>query len=369
MIHEFRLPNGLDYIKLPCLNRGVSGELSAKYLGTSVEETVALRSHLIHLAATHFKPDLLLVDKKPTGLKGELTATLDYLQKSLPKSRRVLLLRDILDAPKKTIDEWCRLGYYAAIRAHYDQVLVVGMQAVFDLTKEYSLPPSIACKVRYCGYIRKPSGSLNRTELRSQLGIEQTEQLVLVTPGGGEDGYNLLYTYLQGLKDISESTEQDETVRSLVLCGPEMPTEQCVRLQQLAVNCSSIVFKSFTNNFLSYLKAADVVVSMGGYNTITETLALGKRVVVVPRIQPSQEQLIRATRFAHRNWIAMVHPEQMTGRSLILAVLAQLDNPLPKLPELPEKLNFDGLANVAQHLTALISSDRQPVSSSMCLLA
>ncbi|MEL7316717.1 MAG: glycosyltransferase, partial [Cyanobacteria bacterium J06559_3] len=80
MIQGFRLPKGLDYIKLPCLNRGIAGDISAKYLGTSTEETVALRSQLIYSAACHFKPDLLLVDKKPAGLKGELTQTLEYLQ-------------------------------------------------------------------------------------------------------------------------------------------------------------------------------------------------------------------------------------------------------------------------------------------------
>ena len=66
---KFRLPQRLDYIKLPCLNRGLSGELCAKYLRMPTEETVALRSQLIHSAVTHFKPDILLVDKKPTGFK------------------------------------------------------------------------------------------------------------------------------------------------------------------------------------------------------------------------------------------------------------------------------------------------------------
>jgi predicted glycosyltransferase len=46
MLHSFRLPKRLDYIKLPCLNRGASGEMSAKYLGTEIDETVKLRSEL-----------------------------------------------------------------------------------------------------------------------------------------------------------------------------------------------------------------------------------------------------------------------------------------------------------------------------------
>ena len=347
MIQGFRLPKGLDYIKLPCLNRGISGDLSAKYLGTSTEETVALRSQLIYSAATHFKPDLLLVDKKPAGLKGELTKTLNYLQHNLPKTKRVLLLRDILDTPEKTISEWHRLGCYEDIQTYYDQVLVAGMQLIFDLVQEYQFSLPTALKVRYCGYIRKQPGALERDALRRQLGLQETDRLVLVTPGGGEDGYELVNTYLQGLKQ----TTHDETLHSLVLCGPEMPGEQQLQLQQLAATCPRVILQNFTDDLLSHLAAADAVVSMGGYNTLTEILTLSKRTIVVPRIKPSQEQLIRATRLAERGLVQMIHPEYVTPRSLIQDVLAQLDDPSP----LPAGLDFNGLPRIANHLATLLS--------------
>ena len=47
MLQSFRLPQGLDYIKLPCVNRGESGQLSAKYLSTDVNEILQLRADLI----------------------------------------------------------------------------------------------------------------------------------------------------------------------------------------------------------------------------------------------------------------------------------------------------------------------------------
>jgi len=386
MIHEFRLPKGLDYIKLPCLNRGVSGELAAKYLGTSIHETVALRSQLIRSAAVHFKPNLLLVDKKPTGLKGELTDTLKYLQQAIPNSKCVLLLRDILDTPEKTISEWCRWGYYQALQTHYDQVLVAGMQGVFDLVQEYRLPLPVAHKTRYCGYIRKSLSDRQRADPRVQLGIHPTEPLVLVTPGGGEDGYSLVHAYLKGLKQLQGccDTSADQasshklsshklsfnqtslrsaypagsSLRSLILCGPEMPTSQRLRLQKLAATCSGTIFQSFTRHLLSYVQAADVVVAMGGYNTLTEILTLGKRTVVVPRVNPSQEQLIRATRFTQQGWITMMHPEQMTGRSLMQIVLKQLSGP----SVLPENLDFNGLPNISQHLSELLAPDQLQLS-------
>ena len=364
MIHAFRLPKGLDYIKLPCLNRDVSGQLSAKYLGTSFEETVALRSHLIQLSAIHFKPDLLLVDKKPTGLGGELGATLDYLQGNLPNSKCVLLLRDILDAPEKTVDEWVRWRYYQTIQTYYDQILVVGMQAVFDVVQEYRLPAAIAHKVRYCGYIHKRAAGQEVEQAEDgnyatppiQPDLKSTDRLVLVTPGGGEDGYSLVNTYLAGLKSLAEHPS-DLSFHSLILCGPEMPLAQQSQLQQLAAECSGVTFRSFTNHLLSYLAAADVVVAMSGYNTVTEILALRKQAVVVPRTQPSQEQLIRATRFAQRGWVTMLHPDKLKGRSLLRAVVTKLANPSCS----PSGIDFNGLPQICRYLSELLSP---PVSSS-----
>jgi predicted glycosyltransferase len=47
MLHSFRIPKRLDYIKLPCLNRDTLDEMSVKYLETEINETVKLRSELI----------------------------------------------------------------------------------------------------------------------------------------------------------------------------------------------------------------------------------------------------------------------------------------------------------------------------------
>jgi predicted glycosyltransferase len=163
MLHSFRLPKGLDYIKLPCLNRGTSGELSVKYLKTEIEETVALRSQLILSAIGSFKPDVFLVDKKPYGMRNELQTSLEYLQKELPETQRILLLRDILDHPDVTVQDWQNHGYYDAIQMFYDRVMVVGSADVFDVCQEYQFPAAVAEKVQFCGYIRKKTGDSNST--------------------------------------------------------------------------------------------------------------------------------------------------------------------------------------------------------------
>ncbi len=346
MLQGFRLPKGLDYIKLPCLSRSTSGLLSAKYLGTATDETITFRAHLILSAAKHFKPDLLLVDKKPYGLQGELAHTLKFLKRQLPQSKCVLLLRDILDAPAQVCQEWQSQGYYQAIQSQYDQVLVVGMPEVFDLAQEYQFPLPAARKVRYCGYIQKSSERPQGDEIRRFLRLSPTEKLILVTPGGGEDGLPLIETYLQGLETLDPSIP----LRSLILCGPEMPVPQQKALQKRVAAKPAIELQVFTDNLLGHLDAADAVVSMGGYNTLTEILALHKRTVVIPRTSPSQEQLIRTDRFTQRGLVQSIHPRALTPQLLIHRVLDQL-----KQPTLPRTLDFGGLPQIVHHLSELVA--------------
>src|SRR5262245_1283604 len=77
-----------------------------KYLGTEIGETIRLRSDLILSAVANFKPDIFLIDKKPYGVKNELVMALNYARLHLPESRRMLVLRDILDSPQRTIRAW-----------------------------------------------------------------------------------------------------------------------------------------------------------------------------------------------------------------------------------------------------------------------
>ncbi|THJ20946.1 MAG: hypothetical protein CAF44_010345, partial [Nitrospira sp. CG24D] len=71
MIQSFRIPKGIDYIKLPCLSRTARDGYSAKYLDSTIGDVIRLRSDLILSAVLNFKPDVMLVDKKPYGVKHE----------------------------------------------------------------------------------------------------------------------------------------------------------------------------------------------------------------------------------------------------------------------------------------------------------
>jgi predicted glycosyltransferase len=348
MLQSFRLPQGLDYIKLPCLHRDEEGNLSAKYLKLDMGETVQMRGDLILTTALNFKPDLVLVDKKPYGLKDELRETIETLKASLPETKWVLLLRDILDHPARTILEWQQLDSYQAIQSFYDQVLVVGTPEVFNPCVEYKFPAAIAAKVQFCGYMRRPPGLKSRKTVRQEFKMASGDRCVLVTAGGGEDGYPLIRSYFEGLALLPK----DYRLKSIVICGPEMAQDERESLYEMAKQYPQVEISEFTDDLMSYVAAADTVVAMGGYNTFCEILSAQKPSIIVPRVVPSEEQLIRAKKMGQMGLLKAILPEELTPKSLMESIFQQLSNPSQYVAKI-KTLDLNALPRISHYISTL----------------
>lgn len=348
MVHSFRIKNGIDYIKLPCLSRTSAEGYAAKSIGIDLEETVQMRSNLILHTANSFKPDVILVDKKPYGVEHELRETLDYVHANLPDTKLALLLRDVLDSAEATTAVWRKNHYYEAVRKFYDLVLVAGLQGVFDLSKEYRFPCAAQAKVRFCGYLGQDEKPRRRAELRRELN-PQTDKLVLVTVGGGEDGFDLLKNYLTALSPRGDAQGFD----SVIVCGPEMAPQRRAEIIALAARRAHVQVREFVSDMVGHMDAADVVVSMGGYNTVCELLSLHKHAVIVPRAKPVEEQWIRAQRMANLGLFRVIHPDCVTPANLRAAVdeLIRRHDEQP----MPPSLDLDGLPKIAGHIAGLLS--------------
>lgn len=350
MLHSFRGEQGFDYIKLPCLKRSEDGALGVKFLDLGVESVVALRSQLILATIKSFQPDLLLVDKTPGGLAGELEAGLSFIQQSLPHTKIVLLLRDILDNASSTMALWKRNNYYAVLRRFYDMILVVGQSDIYDIREEYQLPESEREKVRFCGYIGREKGRTGRRELRAELGVAEDEKLVLLTTGGGEDGYRLIDAFTAA----QEEEEWPAGVKSLIVTGPELDAAKRQRLMRWAENRPRVSVIEFTDDMMSHLDAADVVVSMGGYNTVCEILTLRKRAIVVPRVTPVEEQGIRAERMARLSLFRCLTPARLTPKTLAGEVRNEIQS-AARDAEPGGQVQMDALPRIAYHLQSLVA--------------
>ena len=354
MLHAFRVSKRMDYVKLPSLKRTQEGDYDVNSLGLDFQETLKLRANIILSTVMDFEPDLMLVDKKPYGVANELASSLEFLKRRVNRPKLVLLLRDILDSPKATIPVWQKNGYYDAIESMYDRVLVVGSEKIYDLTEQYKFPGACADLVRYCGYIRRDAEYRPRDVVRAELGVGEIP-LILVTAGGGEDGDQLLGCYLDVIRRGSGLPQ----AKTLLICGPEMSAKHSRGIRDVAAQCPGVLVKEFTDDMISYMNAADLVVSMAGYNTVCEILSLKKRAIVVPRTKPVQEQWIRAQCMSQRGLLRAIHPARLTPDCLRRAIREELIG-IDRRVEGLREVDLDGLSNIGNSITALLNQARAP---------
>ena len=280
---------------------------------------------------------------------------LNLLQRRGHRAKRVLLLRDILDSPKKTISVWKKNGYHEAIQHHYDKVLVVGTSEIYDIRKEYQFPESIHQKVHFCGYLARERSEVTTSDFKSKLGF-QNGRLVLVTAGGGEDGYLLLCSYLKGLLNYP----LDNNTKTLMICGPEMSESQRKLLVDLAGKCQNVIMQDFADDMMACMEAADLVVAMGGYNTTCELLSLKKRAILVPRIKPALEQWIRADRLAKLGVIRVIHPNELNPKLLIESVREELGRTNIHASSF-YKVDMNGMQRISASISELLYENYDPL--------
>ena len=345
MLHAFRLAPRIDYIKLPCLTRTGSGDYEVRSLGLSYEATIRMRRQMLMSAMSAFAPDLVLVDKKPFGVDEELRPAIEDAASWRTPPAFALMLRDILDEPATTIPIWRKNRYYEAIEAYFDAVLVLGSQEVFDLPTEYRFPPTLTTRVEFCGYLRRSPTPGAGTEAGRPPVEGDGRARVLVTPGGGADGAHLIDAFRAALV----STRWPR-VASTVVAGPEMPDAATQDLHALALGRDDLHVLHFTDDLPSHIAAADLVVSMAGYNTVCEILSADRRAVLVPRVRPVKEQLIRAHLLAGRGIVDMIHPDALTPDALLGAI----DTNLEATHDHQGDLDLGGLERVEKHVAGLL---------------
>ncbi len=275
---------------------------------------LALRRGLILETVSTFKPDLLLVDHAPLGMRGELRPALEYVRANLPQSRTVLGLRDILDDPEVVRATWREQAVYEALETLYDRLVVYGLPEVCDPVADYELPPAVAARTRFSGYIRRDDPAIPADEVRRALGLGADEQLVLVTTGGGGDGMPVEEAYVQAL------LLRPANWTSVVVTGPFMPDAERERLEALCRGVPSVLISRFERDLPSLMRAADAVVTMGGYNSLCEVTGSDARAIVIPRTTPRKEQLLRAQAFARLGLVDLLLPEEATPSRLRDAV-------------------------------------------------
>jgi predicted glycosyltransferase len=303
------------------------------------------RSDVLADAVRDFRPDLLLVDRYPRGMHNELAGALDLYAAEHPGAPAVLGLRDILDSPDVIRDEWRAQGHSEAIRESYRMVLCYGDPSVYDPISEYGLPRDVAERIRFTGYLADELFAADAPEVRRRHEAADG-RLALCTLGGGRDAAFIAHSFLSAIEHL-----RGDGWSGVLITGPYMARDEVDRLRDAATGVTVI---TMVDDMPSYLAAADAVVCMGGYNTTCEVLALAVPAVIIPRIQPRQEQLMRAERLSARGLVRWMHPSSLSAQGLAANMEGVAAQPRADLAARIGAIAHRGVHTAAQHLAALL---------------
>lgn len=324
----------VDFVKIPSVIKLRNGEYTSMDRHIDLQETMKMRQSIIRHTAETFEPDIFIIDKEPLGLRGEVEDTLAYLKTR--GTTLILGLRDVMDAPHLLEAEWKRHDVLRKIGNLYDDVWVYGPPDFYDPLTGIDIPQSVRSKMNFVGFLQR------KASLEPSTSQPGREDYLLVTTGGGGDGADLV-------RDVIAAYDADPTLthKAVIVLGPYMSADQRSKFREACESRPRLEIIEFDNRMEDRIAGAKAVVAMGGYNTYCEILSFDKPALIVPRTQPREEQLIRATRASELGLISMLSGEDSADAVKFASAIKDVLKRDPPSVSAPG-MHLEGLPNISR---------------------
>ena len=332
---------GIDYVKLPSLSKLGRGAYQAGSLRIDAQTTRDMRMRIIEGVIASIQPDVFLVDHEPSGAMDELRPILETLRKR-PNVRAVLGLRDVLDEPARTRALWSEHSIGQLIAEAYDHVLVYGDEGFFPSIEAYGLAALKPGNVTSCGIVTAVQPCRRLIQNRKP-------EHVLVSGGGGRDAFPMISAAVAAMGILPERKRP----RMTVITGPLMDLELQTESVRMGAKFGVEVLKTVAD-LPSLMTNSDLLITMAGYNSINEALAVGCPIVTVPRLGPSAEQRLRAEALERAGLAHYLRREDLSPQSIAKLLLAT------HLAPQTARLNTDGVRNAGRIISSMCSTAPHP---------
>ena len=339
VIGSFEFRARVDFVRMPGVIKLKDGSYTSLKLHIDLRQTMAIRESIIMQTAAAFLPDLFLVDKEPLGLEGEVHNTLKNLRAR--GTRTVLGLRDVLDGVDALQKEWARKSAPAALQDLYDEIWIYGTEEFYHPLRGLDLPNEVLDKTIFTGYLR-------RVATDDDTAADIAQPYILISPGGGKDGEAMVDRVLQTLPRAKLHAA------AVVVLGPFMDEPQRAKFRARAADMPNTLVLDYHPRLENLLANAAGVIAMGGYNTFCEILSFNKPALIIPRITPRTEQLIRARRAAELGLVTIVEPDRANVENLLPLIKNLTAQPNPK-PRIPDGM-LNGMECVSGRVLTLLDS-------------
>jgi len=309
---DVQMPANVRECRLPGImtNRNPK-DLVAMDQNMSLEQVRRQRKQMLHDIYASESPDVWMIEFYPFGrnaFRFELDPLLDRIRKNrLPQCLVVSSLRDIL--VEKANTQLYELRVIHKLNRYFDALLIHSDPNLVKLDETFSRMDKIAVPVVYTGFVATRPVPDARSAIREMLGIGDDAILIVASCGGGKAGAPLMKAAIEASQCLRPGLDP----YLYVFAGPYMAAADYERLRRLSDDRVRVA--RFTDDFLSYLAAADVSISMGGYNTCMNLLSSGVKALVWP-FSFDREQGLRAQRLARRGILRVLRdtdldPERM----------------------------------------------------------
>ncbi len=286
-----RLPDHVRHVELPGLM--MDDTFSTLYSvdeGKTVDTVKQERQQQLLDLVRREAPDLFLVELYPFGRRAfgfELVPVLEHLRSSLKDHPCTVVcsLRDIL--VEKSDRQTYETRVIRALNHAFDAVLIHSDPEWVRLDDTFSQVAQIRIPLIYTGFITPFPDPAKVMEIRKQCGLQDDEKLIVASAGGGSVGAGLLKAAVAAFRHLPSC----DRFFLKVFTGPYMDGADVAALKRSAGH--RIVVEQFDPDFVSLLGAADLSVSMAGYNTCMNIVAARVPALVWPFDQ-NREQAQRA---------------------------------------------------------------------------
>jgi predicted glycosyltransferase len=284
------------------------------------------------------RPDLFLVELFPFGrrmFRFELDPVVKVLRERTSAPCAIICsVRDILVEKKDHVRHEAKV--VKTLNRYFDRVLVHADPDLVEIRETFGPFDDITIPVDYTGYIAPPSPAAAGRRIRKRMGMDDGGSLIVASAGGGNVGAPLLAAVLRAFGRLKRGN-----CRLRVFSGPFMDSQDFDGLREMAPAGARV--DRFTADFGAYLAAADLSVSMGGYNTTMNILSARVPSLLWP-FSRNREQGLRARRLADRGLLTVLQDADLQPDRLAALMEDKLAH--PQRPDV--KINLDGVANTVR---------------------
>ena len=308
----------------------------------TIEDIQKKRKKILFSLFETFNPDLFMIELYPFGrtiFGFELQPVLDSIQQGrFGKIKVVCSLRDILVEKRdpKAYEE----RVLDHLNAHFDLLLIHSDPAIMPLDETFSRVNDIPIPIFYSGFVSRKIKPAAGKKLRQELAVAEQEKLIVASAGGGRSGYLLLRNVIEAARQLANS----QPVRLEMFAGPFRDDGEFKKLS--ACSTQRIRVRRFTKRFLDYLSAADVSVSLAGYNTCMNLLVTRIPALVYPYLR-QREQPLRVEKIKDFLPLKILQDKDLSPIQLgdHIRQMLRASKPADGVP-----LNLDGADNTARYL-------------------